>query len=540
MLLLARRRAARAAPISLALALAAAAPAAAQAPPPTQVHRQSEAVKARYPDLPVALATPAFAPGKTDFTTHAEMTAFLAALAARAPTVKLVTLGESRQGRAIPAAIVTAEGIADPAAVRALGRPVVWLIGLQHGNEPAGGEGALAVLQSLAEGEMKPLLARVAVVVLPRANPDGAEVFRRTTAGGADMNRDHLVLGLPETRALRRLLGVLPPDVLIDAHEMTTVGRWRQKFGGLQGPDMTVLYATHPMVDPALARLMRAHFFDGLGRAAAAAGVSSFWYYTTNANPADTSVQMGGNYAGIGRNLFGLAGAVSFLIESRGIDIGREGYQRRVATHYVAAKALIELTAAEAALVRRTVEAARAGAAAGGGDIVVTYRNAREPWTIPLVDPETGADRPTAVDFENSLKVTPLLRRPRPYAYVLAPGQAEAARRLAANGVVVRRVVAPGKGEGAAYRVRAVSGGAESTINPEQRAAAELVPGMVEVPAGAFLIVAAQPMANLVFAALEPEAPGSFFGADVLPRAGEPVLFRLAAPVALATEPFEP
>ena len=176
---------------------------------------------------------------------------------------------------------------------------------------------------TLGTREMAPLLQRVTVVIVPRANPDGAEVFRRTTESRADMNRDHLTLAEPETRALRNLLGLLPPDVLIDAHEMMAVGRWRAKFGRLQGPDMTVLYATHPMVDPALGALAREHFFEGLGRAAAAAGVSSFWYYTSGPNPADKSVQMGGNYAGIGRNLFGLAGAVSFLIETRGIDIGR-------------------------------------------------------------------------------------------------------------------------------------------------------------------------------------------------------------------------
>lgn len=522
-----------------ALAVILATPVVAQ-DPPAAPFRQNEAVKARFPDLPIALATPAFAPGKTDFTSHAEMAAFVAGVVARSRVAKAVELGRSRQGRAIPAVILTAEGLADPAAIRALARPVVWLVGLQHGNEPAGGEGALAVLQALAEGEMAPLLQRVTVVIVPRANPDGAEVFRRTTESRADMNRDHLTLAEPETRALRNLLGLLPPDVLIDAHEMMAVGRWRAKFGRLQGPDMTVLYATHPMVDPALGALAREHFFEGLGRAAAAAGVSSFWYYTSGPNPADKSVQMGGNYAGIGRNLFGLAGAVSFLIETRGIDIGRDSYQRRVATHYIAARTLIELTAREPALILRTVAAARAGAAAGTGDVIVTYRNAREPWTIPLLDPETGEDRPTAVEFENSLKTTPLLTRPRPHAYVLAPSQEAAARRLALNGVVVLRVTAPATVTAEAYRVRAVTGGAGSTINPDQRAAAELAGGEVAVPAGAFVIPAAQALANLVFAALEPEAPGSFFGADVLPRAGEPVLFRLARPAPLATEPFRP
>jgi hypothetical protein len=56
-----------------------------------------------------------------------------------------------------------------------------------------------------AGGELAALLDRVTVVVVPRANPDGAAAFRRDTANGLDVNRDHLLQSTPEGRALGRV-----------------------------------------------------------------------------------------------------------------------------------------------------------------------------------------------------------------------------------------------------------------------------------------------------------------------------------------------
>jgi hypothetical protein len=129
---------------------------------------QSPAVSARYGDVPIRLDTPALTPGRTSFTTQEVLAAFLAAAAGRSRQLVVGSLGKSQQGRDIPYVVATAEGVASFADIRALGRPVVWLIGLQHGNEPAGGEGALAIVAALAGGELAPLLDRVTVVVVPR------------------------------------------------------------------------------------------------------------------------------------------------------------------------------------------------------------------------------------------------------------------------------------------------------------------------------------------------------------------------------------
>jgi len=264
-------------------------------------YRQSAAVLARYPDVPIVLDTPALAPGRSAFTSQAEMEAYLAALKARVPGLVLGSLGRSAQGRDIPYLIFTKEGVTDPAAVVALGRPILWFIGFQHGNEPAGGEAMLALAARLADGKLAPYLDRVTVVVVPRANPDGAAAFTRTTGSGADLNRDHLLLTLPESTALHAKFVALPPDVVVDAHEFSVANRWLQKFAVLEASDAMLLYATHPMVHPALTALADGLFKPALEAAWQAHGLTSFWYHTTSYRPDDKLVSMGGNAPGIAR-----------------------------------------------------------------------------------------------------------------------------------------------------------------------------------------------------------------------------------------------
>lgn len=207
--------------------------------------QQSPPVQARYRDVAVTLRSPFFEGGRTrtfaqgepaaGFTTHAEMQRFIGTLG-NATNLGIGSIGQSREGRDIPYLLFTAEGartLEEAARNRPADRPVVWLIGLHHGNEPAGGEGLLALARDLATGgELAELVQRETVVIVPRANPDGAEAFTRDTADKMDANRDHLLLTLPETRVLHAATGILPPDLVIDAHEFTVGGRWLSKFGG--------------------------------------------------------------------------------------------------------------------------------------------------------------------------------------------------------------------------------------------------------------------------------------------------------------------
>jgi Zinc carboxypeptidase len=480
-------------------------------------YRQNAAVLARYPDVPIALDTPALTPGRADFTSQAEMEAYLAALKARVPGLVLGSLGRSAQGRDIPYLVFTKEGLTDAAAIVALGRPILWFIALQHGNEPAGGEATLALAARLADGALKSYLDRVTVVVVPRANPDGAAAFTRSTGSGADLNRDHLLLALPESAALHAKLVELRPDVVIDAHEFSVANRWLQKFAVIEASDAMLLYATHPMVQPAITALADGVFRPALEAAWKAHGLTGFWYHTTSYRPDDKLVSMGGNAPGIARNAFGLMGAVSFLIETRGVGVGLQAFQRRVATHVLAAEAVIATAAADPRRLRDTVTEARRASTAARGDLIVTHRLAVAPVDLPMLDPATAADKPTSVPFQDSRAVTATAKRTRPAGYLLVGDAAAVANRLALNTIAVCALAASAGVEAEAFILKgAVKRSNRESINPDQSVEVELAKKSLTLPAGALFVPMHQPAAALAAAALEPDSPGSFIGTGLI------------------------
>ena len=552
-----KTRAQRVAAAGLALTLYALCPAHARAQcAPDVEYTQSEAVKRRYPDPPVRFDTPAFAAGKTDFTTHGEMMEYLEKLADRAGNMLVRMAGYSQEGRAMPLLVFTDSGRYAPAELNRLNRPIVVLIGQMHGNEPAGGEALLALATALAEGELKPLLDRITVVIMPRANPDGAHYFWRATASCIDVNRDHVKVDLPETSAIRRMTQELEPDVFVDAHEFSVATRWLEKFGVIQSYDFTFAHATHPNVDPRLNDIAERVFSRNMTRDVGTAGYSHFWYHTTAYNVADKRVAGGGTAPDIGRNYAGLKHALSFLVESRGVGIRRDSFARRVHTQYVVLASVLRSTAENAAQVRKVTRAAREdavrkGAAPAADDMLaVTLRMPNRSQTLTMRDPDSGDARDVEVAWLDPREAVPAISRARPYAYLVLPSHFEVARRLEKSGIAWRRLKAPVELEVESYEVIDrrqgnvfVEGYIRSAVTTEVRTRKRLF------PAGTFVFAMAQPAANIIFAALEPESVSSFVSLGIVPTdkrglvnpqgaaPSEVPIYRLMSPVALDTQP---
>lgn len=540
----------------LMLVLAAAGPARAQCAQGAE-YKQTDAVKQRYPDPPLRFDTPAFAPGKADFTTHAEMMAYLEALAARAGNMLVRTAGWSQEGRVLPMLLFTNSRRFGPAELQRLNRPIVVLVGQLHGNEPAGGEAMLALAKALAEGELRPLLDRITVVIMPRANPDGAHYFWRGTASCVDVNRDHLKVDLPETAAIRRMTAELPPDVFVDAHEFSVATRWIDKFNALQFYDFTMAYATHPNIDPRLNDAAERLFSRNIARDVGAAGYSHFWYYTTAYDLKDKRVAGGGTAPDIGRNYAGLHNAISLLVESRGVGIGRDSLVRRVHTQYVVMASILKTAAEHAGEVRKVTQAARDEAIRRGRDpaaddrVAVTLKMPSRQQKLTMTDPETGNAKEVEVDWIDPREAVPALTRSRPYAYLVLPSFTEVARRLAMSGIQVRRLKAPVELEVESYEVTErrqggifVEGHIRSTVTTEVRTRKRVF------PAGTYVYAMGQPGANLLVAALEPESNSSFVAIGIVPsdRRGlanpqeaapsEIPIYRLVRPATLDTVTF--
>ena len=519
-------------------------------------YTQSDAVKRRYPDPPVEFGTPAFAPGRTGYTSHDELIDYVEALAARVDNMRVRTAGYSQEGRALPVLVLTNSGRFLPADLQRLDRPIVTLVGQLHGNEPAGGEAMLALARALAEGELKPLLDRITVVIMPRANPDGAHYDWRATASCVDINRDHLKVDLPETAAIRRMTAELPPDIFVDAHEFSVATGWIDKFNALQAYDFTMAYATHPNIDGKLTEMAERVFSRSIARDVGAAGYTHFWYYTTGYSADDKRVAGGGTAPDIGRNYAGLINALSFLVETRGVGIGRDSFARRVHTQYVVLASLLKTAAEHAREVRKVTRSAREDTIRRGREpraddhVAVTLKTTMRRQILAMADPMSGEAKDVEVDWIDPREAVAGLTRARPYAYLMLPSYAEIARRLAISGIQVRRLKEAVELEVESYDVTGrrqgtvfVEGHIRSAVSTEVRVKKRIF------PRGTYVYAMGQPAAHVIVAALEPESSSSFVALGMVPTdkrglanpqeaaPSEVPIYRLLRPVALDTVP---
>jgi hypothetical protein len=80
--------------------------------------------------------------------------------------------------------------------------------------------GSAAIASILTQDELD-FLASTGVLLIPTMNPDGVNADTRENAAGTDLNRDHIDLSEPETRALAAVQQAAKPAVTFDQHETT-------------------------------------------------------------------------------------------------------------------------------------------------------------------------------------------------------------------------------------------------------------------------------------------------------------------------------
>ncbi len=501
-----------------------------QATPTPAAPLESEAVTARFPAPAASYRTPAFEPGRTGFTTNAELRNLVRGLvrdgdgSAASTTVRLLQVGSSQTGVPIEALQfsrlpmpLAANGVTARSARPA--RPTVLLIGQQHGDEPAGAEALIVIAQELAGGRLAALLDRIDVVVVPRANPDGAAADKRVTAGGIDVNRDHLLLRTPEAQALAALVREFNPAVVVDSHEYTALGRFVEKFGAAPRFDALIQYAMTANLPAFVTKASEEWFRQPLLQALGAQGLRHEWYHTTSVDIADKKVSMGGVQPDTGRNVNGLRNTVSVLIETRGVGLGRAHLARRVHTHVTAITSVLQSTATRAddlLKLRRFVDAEVASKACQGEMIVEAAATPSE-YNLQMLDPVTGADRTVNVVWDSALELAALKRRARPCGYWLGADQADAALRLRGLGVQVQRFDEAVALRGESYAETARELAARSDVRGSIADAGgvllvkvELMPALIDVSAGSYYVGLDQPLANLVIAALEPDTQNGF------------------------------
>lgn len=497
-----------------------------EAPPP-----YGPAVAARFTAPSVMYSTPGLQAGRTSFTSQAEINGWLrdqAAALSRSAGIKaaLLPMGSSQQGQPLEALVLTRGTGTDPASVLSTGRPTVLLIAQQHGDEPAGSEALLVIARELAQGLLQPLLERINVVIVPRINPDGASRSEAMAAGGQDIARDHLLLETPEAQALARLARDYQPMVVVDAGEYRVSDSYPQKFGAVQKFDALLQYASAANLPEFLTKANEEWYRRPLLATLKGQGLSTEWYHSTSGDMADRTVSMGGPEPVNSRNVEGLKNAVSLAIDTRGAGLGRLHIQRRVHTQVAAITSVLGSTAQRARDLTqlRPYLDKEVASLACKGQAMVEVANTPAQYDLQMLDPLTGADKTVTVDWESALALNTLKSRVRPCGYWLSASSRTAVERLRLHGVKVLQVGEPSALLGDIYREAQRPGTAQQvaletsvTARAPARTQVSLVRGVIDAPKGSYYVPLNQPLANLVIAALEPDAQGSYFSSRLLP-----------------------
>ncbi len=480
-----------------------------------------------------AARTPAEDSQYTRYTLNADIARYLQAVDRASHETVVMPIGTTLATKDYPGAtlylaIITAEGVSKPEKLNRT-KPTIFIFASQHGNEQSAKEAVIQLIRDLAVGPLKPLLKRVNFLVVPQANPYGNWINRRQNEQNLDLNRDHVQLEAPETRALHAVFRAWMPEVTLDVHEKGD-DYYRVSTGCVSNVN----------IDPVIETFSRNTLLAAVAKSVVAAGFTWHEYLVTEemgstaaAGAAEKpgtegSREMMTRYSTTdlndGRNSFGIYETISFIQEGASRhDI--ETLKARTAWQYAGLKGLVEAVAANGAgvlgLVRSRREALLKRAVTYAPDNLVHLRMeyVRDPKQPELIlqqferrppaqagEPRTAAGEQTVVTevVKNWFPgVEPRLSVPRPLGYVVPAVNAAVVKTLTDHGIALGIVAADTMLDVEAYRFTAVVPSKEDYVAPE-RIEADRRMSRVAVHKGDFFVSTAQSAANLISSLLEP------------------------------------
>lgn len=283
------------------------------------------------------LRTVAESSGYRRTSTHADVSAFVEALAPLTDRMHVSSMGTSAEGREIHVLVLSEDRRFTPEAAheaaRRDGRPVVLVLCNIHAGEVEGKEAALMLARDVTTGPLGRLMRGATVVLVPLYNPDGNDridvkhraldlvrmdgqvgpeggVGTRYTGEGINLNRDYTKIEAVESRLLMALFGAWNPHVFVDSHTSDgSLHAYQLTFDTAHtlhsGPREPILYARDTML-PAIGRSLEAR-----------TGLRTWFYGNFRDNDDPTSGWE--TYPGLpryGSHYRGLTGRLDVLLEA--------------------------------------------------------------------------------------------------------------------------------------------------------------------------------------------------------------------------------
>ncbi len=401
------------------------------------------------------------------------------------------TAGQSELGTDIYFAIFSAEGVTTAEEALALERPVIFYQSQVHGNEYSPQEGALVNVIRLVTKELD-VLDKVTILMCPRVNVDGAYAATRIPANSynKDFNRDNFTFDNAESRVVHGEFIKFRPHFFLDAHEFSGNGQYTidmpQENGETRavqhmfsydyelssGKNFNIPQAVRDLtnevivpevvaklyeiggyrmieyteqnritgagpVDPEAMKTLKEYKKDELGEFVLDDKGEKILQDSTNPSYENLNLsEVKGDYfrelmpnSRHSYDAHGLQIAANFLVEIRGLGIGKENWDRRVKTQADVCGEMIRWAAENDQLLLDTVNTAREEAIAGGavyddgGEVVLeVIQDYTEVRDFSMINLEDFSMTTLPISFWNTQKAIVSKSRPEPTAYILPKG----------------------------------------------------------------------------------------------------------------------
>ena len=471
----------------------------------------SAAIAALFPDPSERYNTPGLAEGRRSFTTNSELAELLRALnqqsAGGSLRLGVLNSGSAQSGTPIYAVVATQAPSITPLALDESKRPTVMIVAGQQGTDVAATEAVLTLTQELTTGGLlAPLLDKINIVLVPRANPDGFDKGIATTADGTDLRFDHLQLKTPEARFLAKLARDYRPSVLLDAGEFDAIEPTLQRFDAVRANDVGLQYGATPNGHEFVTKAAREWLHQPAAQILSQAGLRVDWAFEATGNSAANGFAMGTLDPTTLRNASSLKNVASMEAHSRGSDLGRTHVQRRVYSHVKTMTAVLQNAALRAEDLRKvqTFVTRDVASRACRSPLAVQAQPRIEQRNVTLVDASNAQIVQKAAAWTSGLDVTSPRTRGNACGYWLSANAVQATERLEMLGVNVQRVAELSSLEAETFQA------SSSGTTPS------LARSRLEAAPGSYYVSMNQPLAFLAAAALEADTPYSFYSTGVL------------------------
>ncbi len=373
----------------------------------SQPNPQSKKITSNFfPDYHELLEITPALKKKKGFTNYQELMTFLNNLKNKFPDkMEIKFIGESQKGYEIPIIFLNSEN---------KNNLKVWFKGGLHGNEPAGTEGLLYLLDRLLnDSSLKHLSDNTNIAILPMANIDGYIKQNRYASNGLDLNRDQTKLMALESINIKQAFTNFNPDIAVDFHEYRPYRKdfaRMSDFGITSVYDVMFLYSGNLNVPENIRAITDTLFVENarsvldnyelnldittIYRLLNILGEIQFNQGSTNARSSATS--------------YALNNTISTLIEIRGVGIGKTSFKRRVNSAFSIALSYLKTTVENSDFIKSEL---KKSLNYNSSDIVVTSSRTVEKEIIQTIDLNSNKIIDYEVTIRDALRSNPTLVR---------------------------------------------------------------------------------------------------------------------------------